>query len=234
MRKIADFIVERRLPIFIIMLALTLVCGLLALRVGINTDMTKYLPDDSQMKVGVDIMDKEFPESDTDSSIRVMFTGLNEEQKTEVLFTLQKIKYVSSVEYEPDSEDFNKNDKTLFLVKTDFDYGSDEIKSIEKELNGISGYDMKWQSNSVESIKVPPAVLLCCRPFDRYSLCHVRIMDRAAALPRLYRRRRGSQSRHKPLFGFRLGTRNVDCSDTPARAFDGLLNYPYKPLPSGA
>ncbi|HHX54434.1 MAG TPA: MMPL family transporter [Clostridiales bacterium] len=160
MRKIADFIVERRLPIFIIMLALTLVCGLLALRVGINTDMTKYLPDDSQMKVGVDIMDKEFPESDTDSSIRVMFTGLNEEQKTEVLFTLQKIKYVSSVEYEPDSEDFNKNDKTLFLVKTDFDYGSDEIKSIEKELNGISGYDMKWQSNSVESIKVPPAVLL--------------------------------------------------------------------------
>lgn len=160
MRKIADFIVERRLPIFIVMLALTLVCGILALRVGINTDMTKYLPDNSQMKVGVDIMDKEFPEADEESSIRVMFTGLSEEQKTEVLFTLQKIKYVSSVEYEPDSEDFNKGDKTLFLVKTDFDYGSDEIKSIEKEINAVSGYDMKWQSNGVEAIKVPPVVLL--------------------------------------------------------------------------
>ncbi len=160
MRKIADFIVERRLPIFIVMLALTLVCGLAALKVGVNTDMTKYLPDNSQMKVGVDIMDEEFPESDEESSVRVMFTGLSEEEKTEVFLSLQKIKYISSIEYEPDSEDFNKNDKTLFLVKTDFDYGSDEMKSIEKELNGFSGYDMIWQSNSVEAIKVPPVVLL--------------------------------------------------------------------------
>ena len=47
-------------------------------RVNVNADMTKYLPDDSQMKSGLEIMNSEFGSmaqmSGTD--VHVMFEGL--------------------------------------------------------------------------------------------------------------------------------------------------------------
>ena len=35
------------------MLALSAVCGILIPKVNVNSDMTRYLPDDSQMKQGM-------------------------------------------------------------------------------------------------------------------------------------------------------------------------------------
>lgn len=41
-------------------LVLSVVCAVLMLHVRVNSDMTKYLPDDSQMKVGLEIVDTRF------------------------------------------------------------------------------------------------------------------------------------------------------------------------------
>ena len=87
MKKIADFIVEKRTIILIAVLLLAGVCGFLIPKVGINTDMTKYLPDSSSMKIGMDIMDEEFPDADPDYTIRVMFRGLTTQQKTAMQMT---------------------------------------------------------------------------------------------------------------------------------------------------
>ena len=54
MQKIAAFIVKKRKLLLVVMLALAVVCAALMPFVGINTDMTKYLPDSSQMKIGMD------------------------------------------------------------------------------------------------------------------------------------------------------------------------------------
>lgn len=43
------------------MLILTAVCAFLIPKVSVNSDMTKYLPDDSSMKQGISLMEKEFP-----------------------------------------------------------------------------------------------------------------------------------------------------------------------------
>ena len=73
MKKIADFIVEKRIIILVVVLLIAGMCGILIPKVDINTDMTKYLPDDSSMKIGMDIMDKEFPDAEDDHTIRIMF-----------------------------------------------------------------------------------------------------------------------------------------------------------------
>ena len=44
MQKIAAFIVKKRKLLLVVMLALAVVCAALMPFVGINTDMTKYLP----------------------------------------------------------------------------------------------------------------------------------------------------------------------------------------------
>ena len=60
MQKIAAFIVKKRKLLLVVMLALAVVCAALMPFVGINTDMTKYLPDSSQMKIGMDRMNEPF------------------------------------------------------------------------------------------------------------------------------------------------------------------------------
>ena len=54
--KFAGFIVKRRKAVLVFMAVLTAVVSLLMLGVHVNTDMTKYLPDGSSMKAGVELM----------------------------------------------------------------------------------------------------------------------------------------------------------------------------------
>lgn len=131
MKRFASVLVRRRR----IILALTLLCCCISLvlipQVEINTDMTKYLPDDSSMQQGMDIMEVEFPDTELAKTIRVMFQGLEEEQIPEILATLESIEYVDSVAYEADSTDYNREDYTLFVVSTEYDYGSPQERAIE-------------------------------------------------------------------------------------------------------
>lgn len=78
MKKFADFIVEKRILLLIAFIIIAGFCGFLIPKVGINRDMTKYLPDDSSMKMGMDLMDVEFTGAANDYTIRVMFKGLTE------------------------------------------------------------------------------------------------------------------------------------------------------------
>ena len=47
MRRLTDFIVNKRNIILSAMLILAAVCAFLVPKVSVNSDMTKYLPDDS-------------------------------------------------------------------------------------------------------------------------------------------------------------------------------------------
>ena len=100
MKRITDFIVAKRNIILCAMIALTAVCAFLALQVRVNYDMTKYLPDDSAMKKGMDIMEAEFPSMGADKSIRVMAEGLSTEEEAELKEKLAAIPYVESVAHD--------------------------------------------------------------------------------------------------------------------------------------
>lgn len=126
MQKIAAFIVKKRKLLLVVMLALAVVCAALMPFVGINTDMTKYLPDSSQMKIGMDRMNEAFPNVAETYTIRVMFRGLDARDKLAIREQLAEIPNVDSVAYEPDSDDYNRGDATLYKLTTQYDYKSDE------------------------------------------------------------------------------------------------------------
>ena len=161
MKKIAEFIVERRVWILIAVLVFAGVCAVLIPKVGINTDMAKYLADDSSMKIGMDIMEEEFPGAEDDYTIRVMFRGLTGEQKLAMQEKLAGIRYVTKVDYKPDDEAYNRDDYVKYVLHTEYDYDSDEEKSIEETLaSDYSENGMKFTNDSGDHPNIPTFVLI--------------------------------------------------------------------------
>ena len=161
MQKIAAFIVKKRRLLLVVMLALAVVCAALMPFVGINTDMTKYLPDSSQMKIGMDRMNETFPNVTETYTIRVMFRGLDARDKLAIREQLAEIPNVDSVAYEPDSDDYNRGDATLYKLTTQYDYKSDEEAQIERDVaDRFADYDVAVRSDDTSTPDIPPIVFI--------------------------------------------------------------------------
>lgn len=161
MQKISNFIVKRRAWILALMLVMTAVCGILMPRVGVNSDMTKYLSSSSQMKKGLDLLEKDFPATGMEYTVRVMFRELTDAQKAELKSSLAAIKNVDSVDYEADSADHNNGEYTLFVLKTGFAYDSDEMAELEKTLEGsFKDYDITVRNDDTSAPEIPLTVYL--------------------------------------------------------------------------
>ena len=161
MQKIAAFIVKKRKLLLVVMLALAVVCAALMPFVGINTDMTKYLPDSSQMKIGMDRMNEAFPDVAETYTIRVMFRGLDARDKLAIREQLAEIPNVDSVAYEPDSDDYNRGDATLYKLTTQYDYKSDEEAQIERDVaDRFADYDVAVRSDDTSTPDIPPIVFI--------------------------------------------------------------------------
>ncbi len=160
MKKIAGFIVKGRYALLIAAVVLSIVCAGLSLKVGVNTDLTVYLPDDFSMKQGLDIMNEEFPALDQAQTIRVMAEGLDEAEKAQLLNKLESIEHVSSVTHNSSNE-YNKGDKTLYIVNTAFAYGSDEELAIENTLaNEFEDYNITFKNDNPGDVEIPMWILL--------------------------------------------------------------------------
>ena len=155
-KKISNFIVNKRVPILVFMLVLAICSMICSQFVEVNEDMTKYLPDSSNMKHGMDIMESEFPEIETSNTIRVMFDNLNDSQKADILEQLTAIPYVDSVDYDIDSPDYNRDNHTLYVLNFSYDYGSEDELKIESELDtAFTDYTMIWLSDNSDLPAIP-------------------------------------------------------------------------------
>lgn len=160
MKKIADFIVDKRYIVMAVVLLIMVICAVLMQKVEINSDMTKYLADDSSMKIGMDLMDEEFAAVDSVQTIRVMFQDLDAAKKAEVLSQLETIEYVDSVDYDSASEDYNKDNYTLYILNTSYAYGSDEELFIETALEkDFKEYDVVYQNDDTSIAPFPAWII---------------------------------------------------------------------------
>lgn len=96
---ISNWLVRFRYWILGATLLLAVLSGVLMFYVNINTDMTKYLPNDSHMRAGLEIMQQEFGLS-TDmagADVRVMTQGQTEEEKVDMRYQLHQLPEVNNV-----------------------------------------------------------------------------------------------------------------------------------------
>ena len=155
MEKASSLIVSHRRLILGVMIVLTLLCAGLSLRVKVNYDMTKYLPNDSSMKKGMELMNEEFPSMGADKSIRVMAEGLDAGRETELLEKLKAIPFVESVAHNSGAG-YHRGDYSLFVISTAAEYGSPEEKSIESALaKDFQDYHIVYQNDNPGVDEVP-------------------------------------------------------------------------------
>ena len=77
------------------------ICGVMMLHVNVNADMTKYLPDKSQMKRGLEIVTDEFGSSAqmSGSDVHVMFEGMSPKEVPGITTLLEAYPDVRDVGY---------------------------------------------------------------------------------------------------------------------------------------
>ena len=179
MKKIADFLVNKRLILFAVTVAASIVCIFLMTRVRVNEDLTKYLPKGSGMRAGLEIMETEFNDSEQPESFKLMFEGLTDEQKQSVKERIEKVDGVESVDYDPESEKYNSGDYTLFVVNTEYpdEKAAGELcdtvtEELKKDLTVYSYYKDTYNGVDILAVLVPAAaavfllaLVLLCRSY---------------------------------------------------------------------
>ena len=86
MRKIARFVVSKRIPILVIGLVLTVACAVMAFFVNINYDLTAYLPKDFHTSKAIAIMNDEFGDVE-ESGILITIDDIFEEKRNRHIST---------------------------------------------------------------------------------------------------------------------------------------------------
>ena len=113
--NLSEFIVRKRLWFLVAAVTIALASIFLIPHTNINSDMTRYLPDDSQMKQGIDQMADEFGDDGVGAGIvRVMFTSLPDSLRSATKDELSNIDGVSNILYQDGSEDYNRGEKVLY------------------------------------------------------------------------------------------------------------------------
>ena len=120
MKKLAKFLVEKRLWLFVGSIIVALVSLVLMNFVKVNQDMTQYLPKDSNMRLGLEIMDREFPAVESNEQIKLMFKNLTYKQKQLVKVKIEAYPGVQSVAFELESDSYNSGEYTLYVVTSEY------------------------------------------------------------------------------------------------------------------
>ncbi len=131
MKRVTDFIVDKRYLVLGFFLILTLICGFLSNNVKINHDIAKYLPKTSEVRRGMDIMESEF-ESKT-STLNVMLEDLDTKEKEDAKKYLENLKYVNTVEHAP-TKKYNKKNYSLYILEVEGEADSKEAKQVYKKV----------------------------------------------------------------------------------------------------
>lgn len=152
MRSAACWIVRRRRRILALTLMLAAICGALIPGVRVNSDMTQYLPEDSQMRAGMRLMETEFPAEEDAYTVRAMFGGLSPEQRERRLEDLRALPQVTAVAYAPDSPDYNHGDWALYVLTTKYGYNTPEEAALERTLREELGATVANDDTSAPKI----------------------------------------------------------------------------------
>ncbi len=152
LRKITDFIINKRHFILVLFIILTIVSAILSTKVKINHDIAKYLPDTSETRIGMDIMEKEFSEVET-STLNLMFENLADEEKLNIKNDLENIEGIKSVDYE-NTEKYNKDNYTLYVITVDDKSDSTLATNIYNQINeNYKDYTIYTSGNVSETNK---------------------------------------------------------------------------------
>ncbi len=139
MEKVATFIVDKR-NLFFLLFAFACIFSMVATNwVKVENDVTTYLPDRTETRQGLKLMNKEFT---TYATANVMVANISYDRAQDIAKQLENVKGVSSVTFDNTSKHFKKSSA---LYSVTFDGETDDAVSL-KALNTIKDKLQKYDT----------------------------------------------------------------------------------------
>ena len=150
MEQVASLIVDRRSVFFLLFVIAAGFCAVSRGWVRVNDDLTAYLPESTETRQGLDLMEQEFT---TFGTAQVMVENVTYEQAEELCARIEEIEGVKSVEFDH-SEKHYAQAAALFTVTFDGtendEISIDALQEIRQEL---AAYDLYVDSNVGNPLK---------------------------------------------------------------------------------
>ncbi len=139
MVKLSTFIVDKRNLFFLITIILVIFSMFSRNWVEVENDLTFYLPEDSETKKALNVMDGEFT---TYGTAEVMVANIAYEEADRMLDDLKEIKGVQSIDFDDTTDHYN-NASALYSITFNYDETDDAcLESLDKVKEYLSGQDI--------------------------------------------------------------------------------------------
>lgn len=135
---LANFIVNKRKAFLVLFAIACVYCAFCMNKTTVNQDITKYLPADSETRIGLTLMDEQFV---TYGNARIMVSNITWSDADALVTNLEQIKGVKEVAFD-NSEDHYRGTDALFEVTFDGTEDDEISKNAKKEVTELlAGYD---------------------------------------------------------------------------------------------
>lgn len=135
---VASFVVDKRKAILILFIFAIIHSVLSIGRTQVNSDLTKYLPVESETRIGLSTMQEEFT---TFGMASVMIANVTYEQALDVVEIIENVDGVTSVMFE-NTTDFYMGTNALLTVNVDgLDGDAENIETMNRVKEAIADYD---------------------------------------------------------------------------------------------
>lgn len=142
MIKLSTLIVDKRKGFYLIFIMLIVFSIISMNKVKVNNDLTTYLPDTTETRQGIDLMDKQFT---TYGSARIMVCNVTFDEAQKLADHIENMKGVSMLDFD-DTEDYYHDMEALFSIT--FDAVTDESQEyLDSVLEYLSEYDVYYTSD---------------------------------------------------------------------------------------
>lgn len=146
--KLAALIVDKRKAFYLFYIIAGIFCAISTGWTKVNNDITSYLPDSSETRIGLDLMNDQFM---TYGSGSIMLDNVTFEKAEEIASELEEIDGVTSVTVEND-EDSYKNGSALLSItfdgEEDDQISKDAMKAVKEKLEPYDEYINSAVGNS--------------------------------------------------------------------------------------
>ena len=142
MEKLASFIVDKRNLFFLLYIFALIFSAIATGWVKVEDDITTYLPDTTETRQGLTVMNDNFV---TYGTANVMVSNITYDTALDIQSRLEDIEGVTTVEFD-DTDEHYTNASALFSVSFDAEVGDERAENALQEIRD----ELKKANNSAE------------------------------------------------------------------------------------
>ena len=144
MMKLSRFIVDKRKAFYLIFIGFALYSLITMNKVKVNNDLTTYLPDSTETRQGIDLMDEQFT---TYGSARIVVCNIGYDDALKLSEEILLLDGVSMVDFDDSASHYHDLEAEFDVTFTDVAKSENTVQYLNGVLDYLSEYDTYFSSD---------------------------------------------------------------------------------------